>query len=1046
MLALYRTGRQAEALEVYREARHTLTDELGIVPGPELQRLEEAILRQDPVLEPPSEVPTEPAVPVQPAPPPTETRKTVTVLVAARSPHAGIDPEALHRLDVRYLETATRVIQRHGGRIDSVLGDRVLAVFGVPLLHEDDALRAVRAALELTASQAGLATGEVLMRETESAGFSVSGEPVARAGELADAAATGEILLADETYELLGDAARAEPLGNGDRPTWRLLELIPRPPPLSRPPESPILGRQGELDQLRAALDRADRERTVHLFTVLGPPGIGKTRLAEEFASQVARDATVVAGRCVPYGEGITFWPMREIVGWLTAARPLSELLAGEERAAHIAERITEAIGQTHATSSVEELFWAFRRLIEATARERRLLVVLEDLHWAEPTLLDLVEYLAERVRDAPSLLLCLARPELLEKRPAWGGGKRNASSLFLDRLSAADSRELIGTLAAGLPEATRARVHETAEGNPLFLEQILAMLAEDGAVDGGIPIPPTIQAVLAARLDRLGPGERAVIERAAVVGKEFVGDAIEHQLPQDARRFASRHLDALVRKELLHPVRSLMPGQEAFRFRHVLIQQATYRGIPKHLRATLHEQVAAWLEHSLGGDSAEYAETAGFHLEQTYRYRSELSTVGDEDRALAAARRSCSPPQGRGPSAAATCRRRSTCSGVRSRCSRGMSGARTSSSLPDLGSRGLFEIGELRRADEVLAQAISRARTRGDRAIEWNAVVKLGNVRMYTEPEAMDAESLIRNASEAITALEELGDDLGLARAWSLLSEARWITGQMTDASLASAQGAEHARHAGSPREEAWGLGAYAMALLYGPMPEAEATRATEQLLKKAGGNLVLEANLAGFLAAHLAMTGRFDEARANIQKSCERLTDLGLKWQVGVQQLLGGYIELLGSDPVASERYMRSARDSFIEIGDRWFTLTVAADLPRPGTSRGATKRRSPWSRRSPRCPPPQMPSGRPSAAVSMRGCSPGTGGSRRPSAWRAREWPLGPRPTSCGSAPMRRSISRTCCGSGADSRRPPAPPRTGFDSTSGRASSPRRLAHES
>jgi predicted ATPase len=223
----------------------------------------------------------------------------------------------------------------------------------------------------------------------------------------------------------------------------------------------------------------------------------------------------------------------------------------------------------------VEEIFWAFRRLFETIARERPAIVVFEDLHWAEPTLLDLIEYLAERARDVPILILCLARAELLEGCPAWDGGKRNASSLFLERLSEVESEQLIDALAPALPATARARIQAAAEGNPLFLEQIVAMLAEGGTPEGEMPIPPTIRAVLAARLDRLGPGERAVIERAAVVGKEFPEQAVAELVPDDARPFAPRHLDPLVGKELLSPVRSLHPEEESFRFRHVLVQQA---------------------------------------------------------------------------------------------------------------------------------------------------------------------------------------------------------------------------------------------------------------------------------------------------------------------------------------------------------------------------------------------------------------------------------------------------------------------------------------
>ena len=568
-------------------------------------------------------------------------------------------------------------------------------------------------------------------------------------------------------------------------------------------------------------------------------------------------------------------------------------------------------------------------------ARERPLVVVFEDVHWAEPTLLDLVEYLAEREREAPILLLCLARSELLEERPAWGGGKPNASSLLLERLSEAESEELIDTLATGLSATFQARVLEAAEGNPLFLGQILALLMEGQPPEGEVPIPATIQALLAARLDRLGPGERAVIDRAAVIGKELWAGAVAELLPDDARPFASRHLESLVRKDMLSSARSLLRGEEAFRFRHILIQQAAYRAIPKRLRATFHERFAEWLDSNVGGETVEYAEITGYHLEQAYRYRLELGPPGDSERELAshAADRLALAGHrafGRGDMPASVNLLRRSASLLPPGDHAGLE------LLPDLGW-ALFEVGDLDQADGVLTEAIEKGRAWGDSGVEWRATAKLGHVRMYIEPDGVDLESLARDASRAIEALDELGDDLGLASAWILLSDVRWAEGELVDAGKAAERTAEHARRAGSRREEAWALGAYALGLLSGPTPATEATRRLEGLLREAAGNPIMEANLTGFLAPHEAMSGRFEKARAHIAQGRQLTRDLGLEWQVQCHNLLSGYVESLAGDPVAAERDMRAARDGFGTIGDGWWLSTLAVDLPRPVYEQG-------------------------------------------------------------------------------------------------------------
>ena len=372
------------------------------------------------------------------------------------------------------------------------------------------------------------------------------GDPVTAAGELKDAAAAGEILIGENTARLIRGSTEGEPVETEAGRAWRVLE-VRRGRPAVGSLKAPLVGRSAELGRLREAFARVRSDGALHLFTILGTAGVGKSRLAQEFAAEAAEHATVAIGRCVPYGEGITFWSLREIVAELTAGGRAGEPLTEGHEARRLAESLLEGIGGSQTSLEREEIFWATRSLFATLARARPLLVFFEDVHWAEPTFLDLVEYLAERTRGAPIMLVCIARPELLEQRAEWSRESANASLLRLEPLPDMDCEALIGNLARGLAQETTVRVLETAEGNPLFIEQLVAMLAEEDHADQERSIPPTIDALLSARLDRLGPGERAVISRAAIVGKEFSAEATLDLLPENARAFGTRHLETLV-------------------------------------------------------------------------------------------------------------------------------------------------------------------------------------------------------------------------------------------------------------------------------------------------------------------------------------------------------------------------------------------------------------------------------------------------------------------------------------------------------------------
>ena len=423
------------------------------------------------------------------------------------------------------------------------------------------------------------------------------------AGELEDAAAAGEILLGEDTERLIRGSRRGRARSR-PRPgrAWRVLELRPRA--AGRWLAEGAAGRPQARAWPAPGGVRARAQRRANAAPVHDPGdgGIGKSRLAQEFAAEAAEQATVVVGRCVPYGEGITFWSLREIVAELTAggrgrgvARRRTTRPGGSPRASW--RRSAARRPRSSARRSSGPRGACSRR----SPRVRPLVVFFEDVHWAEPTFLDLVEYLAERTRDAPILLVCIARPELLEQRPDWSREKCECRARFdSSPLPDADCEALIGNLAPRLsPRRRRPGCCETAEGNPLFIEQLVADAHGGGSRRCGAPIPPTIDALLSARLDRLGPGERAVISRAAIVGKEFSAEATLDLLPEDARAFGTRHLETLVQQGV-HRIRGPTAGPGAgFRFRHILIQEAAYRATPKTVRAELHERFADWVGRS---------------------------------------------------------------------------------------------------------------------------------------------------------------------------------------------------------------------------------------------------------------------------------------------------------------------------------------------------------------------------------------------------------------------------------------------------------------
>jgi tetratricopeptide (TPR) repeat protein len=659
--------------------------------------------------------------------------------------------------------------------------------------------------------------------------------------------------------------------------------------------DAPLVGRRRELRLLRDVFDRAVDERRSYLFTLLGAAGVGKSRLVREFLGDAGGEATVARGRCLAYGEGITFYPLVEVL--MQLGGPAEEVLA----------RVTQG-----GAASAGELYFEVRRLLERLASERPMIVVLDDLQWAEAALLDLLDHVADLSRSAPILLLCIARPELLEERSGWAGGKVNATTVLLEPLPPEVSQALVERLASGLDAEARARVVEAGEGNPLFLEEMVALVQEGGGTD----VPPTIQALLAARLERLDGPERSVIERGAVEGKVFHRGAVRELAPPALREGVDSNLAALVRKELIRPDEPVFAGDEAYRFRHLLIRDAAYDALPKGQRAELHAGFAGWLEEH-GRDLVELDEIAGWHLEQALGFWRELGLPADEstsERAakhlLAAGERAVSRWDSR---AAESLLRRSLALLPPGHARRGRVALTLAETLLRQG-----------RFDTVEA-LIGEAEALPDLGME--AVLVRQEWLMHARPEEATAYS-DRELPAVIAHFERLGDHALLAKAHFArvrMCQLAGIFGPAVDEAFAAA---DHARRAGDRGLLLQALMFASWALLYGPTDQATTER---RLAEIDAGDLGVSfrAFELGGQATLAARAGRFDEARALFRETLELLDELGLDTLRHSMSMWTSQIELQAGDPAAAVADLIHARDELERLGERAYRSTCTALL---------------------------------------------------------------------------------------------------------------------
>jgi class 3 adenylate cyclase/tetratricopeptide (TPR) repeat protein len=908
-----------------------------------------------------------------------EVRKTVTLIFTDLKDSTALgerlDSEALHEVKERYFGAMSGEITRHGGKIEKYIGDAIMAVFGLPRAHEDDALRAVRAAVGMQsvltrvnedlqkrfgvtlANRTGVNTGEVVATDDPTRDQKLAtGDAVNVTARLEAAAAPNEILIGEVTYQLVRDAVKAEPVepltlkGKSEPvPAYRLVSVHGQHGNVRRL-DTPFVGREREVQELCSAWDSAVNERRAALITVIGDAGVGKTRLVNEVIQRLAAEgAQLVSGRCLPYGDGITFWPLRGmILGAAGVAQDDSAEVAHNKilacvRDADIADRLASAAGLTSTAFTVQDITWGARRFLRTLAAEAPVVALVDDIHWAEPTFLDLIESLVTSIVDAPVLFLATARHDLLEERPQWGEAERS-KRLVLRPLADEAAAQIVAHLlgSAGLSPDLIARIVEAAEGNPLYVEQMLSMLIDRGVVrrrDGRwvalssgaeIEVPPTIQALLEARLDKLDRGERATAEPASVAGLEFQRLAVQSLAPAAVRDAVDDKLKALARKHFIRPTTSVDEDQR-FRFDHHLVRDTVYNGLLKRARATMHAEFVKWAdEFNAGSDRGrEFEEILGYHLEQAYKYLGELGLIDDTGAKIgqdgarrlgSAARRALA----RGDMHAAQSLYR------RAAALLPAADPNRLEMLPEL-AEALMALGEFDGARASLLEARQYGEASGHSRIIASSRLIATFLRAYSREKSGDVEDPLALVDEVLPVLEREHAHNELATAWRLVVMVHGVAGRYSKAIDAAQRSLLHAKSAANERLSAKVAGTFASIAVLGPMTVLDGIAQCESILRDGLGDRQIEGKILCSLAQLKAMNGELQEARKLYRKGRSALRDLGdgvFAASTGISLAL---VELLGGDLALAEREVRSDYEFLLKQGENYYLSTIAALLSR-------------------------------------------------------------------------------------------------------------------